>query len=234
MTESTTTVEFSAGTDSFPDRTEDPLEQRLALAPTVASPSDSDSGQQQQTVTGAATERTSDTPLVSPSKRIVIRSAPTTTTTTPTTTPVDRTDFWRSIVDSIGSTAPTTTTTTTPTDDPPTTTGVSIVKTESGGAPESVFHFEVRVGATPDSPGAAIAAGSTDETGAVELTCVEGVAGGACLELTTTGASQARFPPGTYQLCETGIPPGWDNDLDGFTPGEDDGSTECIDIDHAH
>ncbi|MFW2340748.1 MAG: hypothetical protein ACN4GK_11900 [Acidimicrobiia bacterium] len=106
---------------------------------------------------------------------------------------------------------------------------VSIITTEAGEVPHSGFSFEIRSGATEEFPGVAIAAGSTDDAGSVLLSCTDEVDGEGCLDVVSDGLSGPRFAPGPYQVCETGILPGWDNDLDGFTPGEDDGSTECID-----
>jgi len=58
-----------------------------------------------------------------------------------------------------------------------------------------------------------------------------GIASEDCLD----DSGMGKFLPGDYQLCETGMLPGWSNNLDGFTPEGavaegGDNSTECVDI----
>ncbi len=107
---------------------------------------------------------------------------------------------------------------------------VSLVKSQAGVEPESPFSFELRSGASIDHPGVVVASGESGAGGVVTFLCREGFDPSLCVELEVEGATEARFPPGSYQLCETAILPGWNNDLDGFIPGEDDSSTECVDV----
>jgi hypothetical protein len=105
---------------------------------------------------------------------------------------------------------------------------VTIDSTEAGATPEAVFAFEARHGASADQPGTVIASGSTDDDGRVSLQCTAESGPKDCFD--AAGTAPVQFPPGVYQVCETGLLPGWDNDLDGFEPGADDGSTECVDL----
>jgi len=89
---------------------------------------------------------------------------------------------------------------------------VEVMKTESGGVPTMGFTFEIRQGASTTAAGTILATATTDATGFTDF-------GGITL---TPGA--------TYQLCETGMLPGWTNDIAGFTPFGSNNSTECIDF----
>jgi hypothetical protein len=107
---------------------------------------------------------------------------------------------------------------------------VTLLKTESGGLPLShPYTFEIREGASELAAGTILANGSADvDTGEVVFTCA-GVPLADCVDY----LGVARFPPGDYQLCETGMMPGWSNTLDGFTPlgatpEGGDNSTECV------
>jgi len=90
-------------------------------------------------------------------------------------------------------------------------------KVEGGGLPLSrAWSFELRTGATTLVAGTVVASASAN---------------------TTTGVVQfsGYFTPGSYQLCETGMPVGYTNNITGFTPGGAapegaDNSTECINI----
>jgi len=90
-------------------------------------------------------------------------------------------------------------------------------KVENGGLPLSrAWAFELRTGATTLVAGTTVASAS-----AVVATGV----------ITFPG----YFTPGAYQLCETGMPVGYTNNITGFTPAGAaaegaDNSTECINI----
>jgi len=111
--------------------------------------------------------------------------------------------------------------------------GMAMVnKTESGTLPLSKAHtFEIREGASTTSEGVVLATGAADiNTGEVIFACA-GVPDEDCRMV----EGVAKFPPGTYQLCETGMMAAWMNNLDGFTPlgatpEGGDNSTECVDF----
>jgi hypothetical protein len=89
------------------------------------------------------------------------------------------------------------------------------VNKTSNGVPAAGFTFEIREGASTTSEGIVLAAGTTDTNGFLDFGGFELV------------------PGNTYQLCETGMMPGWSNTLDGFTPlgatpEGSDNSTECV------
>jgi len=90
-------------------------------------------------------------------------------------------------------------------------------KVENGGLPLSrAWTFELRTGASTLAAGTVVATASADiTTGVVSFS--------------------GYFAPGAYQLCETGMPVGYTNNITGFTPlgatpEGGDNSTECIDI----
>ncbi len=92
---------------------------------------------------------------------------------------------------------------------------VTVIKTSSG-VPAAGFTFEIREGASPTEEGVVLASDTTDADGIADF-------GGLKLEA------------GTYQLCETGMMPGWSNTIDGFTPAGavpegGDNSTECVEF----
>jgi hypothetical protein len=94
---------------------------------------------------------------------------------------------------------------------------LTLNKVENGGLPLSfAWAFELRTGATTLSAGTVVASASAN---------------------VTTGVVQFSgfFTPGAYQLCETGMPAGYSNNITGFTPAGAnpegaDNSTECINI----
>ena len=95
--------------------------------------------------------------------------------------------------------------------------GRAQVNKTTNGVAASGFTFEIRQGATITEEGVVLAAGTTDDLGFLDF-------GG--LELN---------PGEMYQLCETGMLPGWSNTLDGFTPAGatsegGDNSAECVDF----
>jgi hypothetical protein len=104
--------------------------------------------------------------------------------------------------------------------------GLSVVKTVAGAAPNEPYMFEVRRNASPEEPGEILASGETDASGRVSFAC----AGDPDLIACPGGGATVLLVPDTYQVCELGIRPGWNNDLDGFIPGDDDGSSECADL----
>jgi hypothetical protein len=94
----------------------------------------------------------------------------------------------------------------------------TVVKTVSdpGGqlAPGEGFTFQIRQGATTSSSGTVLVTDTSDASGNVDF-------GGILLV------------PGTYQLCEINMLPGWANDIDGFTPDSEtpeggDNGVECV------
>ena len=92
-----------------------------------------------------------------------------------------------------------------------------LAKVENGGLPLSrAWAFELRTGASTIAAGTVVASASADVTTGV---------------VTFPGT----FTPGAYQLCETGMPVGYLNNITGFTPAGatpegGDNSTECINI----
>ena len=107
---------------------------------------------------------------------------------------------------------------------------VVLDKTEGGLLPLSrPFTFEIREGASTLAAGTVLATGSADlVSGEVVFGCA-GVADADCRNV----EGVAWFPAGEYQLCETGMLPGWYNTLTGFTPlgatpEGGDNSTECV------
>lgn len=94
--------------------------------------------------------------------------------------------------------------------------GMVMVNKTSSGQPAAGFNFEIRQGASISAEGNVLASDTTDANGEADF-------GG------------LKLVPGTYQLCETGMMPGWSNTIDGFTPlgatpEGGDNSTECIDF----
>ncbi|MEX0784293.1 MAG: hypothetical protein WD557_16755, partial [Dehalococcoidia bacterium] len=92
---------------------------------------------------------------------------------------------------------------------------VEVVKFSSGVL-SAGFDFEIRTGASTTAAGTVLESGTTDASGEINF-------------------SIFLIPGDTYQLCETGMMPGWSNDIDGFTPlgatpEGGDNSTECIDF----
>jgi hypothetical protein len=85
--------------------------------------------------------------------------------------------------------------------------------------------FELRQGASAENAGDTLAIGVVEE-GETRFQCVATVPSAVCIQ----GDEAAYLPAGIHEVCETGRLPGWDNDLDGFVPGEDDGSTECVEV----
>jgi hypothetical protein len=91
---------------------------------------------------------------------------------------------------------------------------LTLNKVENGRLPLSqAWTFELRTGATTTTAGTVVATASANITTGV---------------VTFSG----YFTPGNYQLCETGIPVGYSNNLNGFTPGPlpGDNSVECVNI----
>ena len=111
---------------------------------------------------------------------------------------------------------------------------VTVNKTESGVTPLAhTWTFEIRSGATTLSAGTVEATGTADQTtGAVTFVCSPEDAN--C----TNVSGVANLVPGDYQLCETGMPAGFHNNISsppGFTPAGAqpegaDNSTECVPI----
>jgi hypothetical protein len=94
---------------------------------------------------------------------------------------------------------------------------LTLNKVENGGLPLSrPWAFELRTGTSTTQAGTLVANGSTNQTTGV---------------VTFPGT----FIPGSYNLCETGMPATWTNNFTGYTPlgatpEGGDNSTECIDI----
>jgi hypothetical protein len=118
---------------------------------------------------------------------------------------------------------------------------VTINKRESGTLPLSstllsTLGFEIRKDAWASSVGAVVANGVINgTTGVVESTC-DSVADPA--DCVNDSNSIAKLASGDYQLCETGMMPGWTNNIPcppgftplGATPEGGDNSTECMNI----
>jgi hypothetical protein len=108
---------------------------------------------------------------------------------------------------------------------------VTINKRENGVLPlVHTWSFEIRSGASTSAAGTLEATGTANTTtGVVNFACSPEDA-----NCTNVGGI-AQLLPGTYQLCETGMPVGYHNNITGFTPlgavveGQDN-STECIGI----
>jgi plastocyanin len=109
---------------------------------------------------------------------------------------------------------------------------VTVNKRESGALPLThAWSFEIRTGASTIAAGTVIATGSANTTtGVVTFACSPNP-NAFCGNV----SSIANIIPGNYQLCETGMPAGYSNNITGFTPlgaipeGADN-STECINI----
>jgi len=87
---------------------------------------------------------------------------------------------------------------------------VTVIKTSSLQVPPAgAFTFEIRTGASATEAGTTVASDSNDETGAVDFDSI------------TDG-----LVPGDYQICETGMLPGWhstlSDDPSSFVPDSDD------------
>jgi hypothetical protein len=109
---------------------------------------------------------------------------------------------------------------------------VTLAKREQGGLPLTrQWTFEMRTGASTLAAGTVRATGTAVlATGVVDFSC-DPNPNANCVNV----GGIANFVPGAYQLCETGMPAGWSNNFDGFTPdGANpegaDNSTECIDV----
>ncbi|HVM05142.1 MAG TPA: hypothetical protein VM242_08220 [Acidimicrobiales bacterium] len=96
---------------------------------------------------------------------------------------------------------------------------VTVVKTTSGQVPPpGAFTFDIRTGASTTSLGTILDSDTNDAAGVVDF----------------DGANPLQ--PGTYQVCETGMLPGWESTLSGmagaFVPGSDlpdpDNSVVCV------
>jgi plastocyanin len=108
---------------------------------------------------------------------------------------------------------------------------VSLLKTENGTLPlVHAWTFEIRSGATTLSAGTVEATGTAVlATGVVNFVCSPEDAN--CVNV----GGYANLVPGNYQLCETGMPAGYSNNITGFTPAGavpegGDNSTECVNI----
>jgi plastocyanin len=113
---------------------------------------------------------------------------------------------------------------------------VTLNKRESGALPLThAWSFEIRRGATTLVAGDVIATGSANTT--------TGVVAFACSPNPNTYCGNvggiANFVPGDYQVCETGMPAGYSNNISsppGFTPlggipeGTADNSIECANV----
>jgi plastocyanin len=109
---------------------------------------------------------------------------------------------------------------------------VTLNKRESGALPLThAWSFEIRTGASTSAAGTVIATGSANTTtGVVDFACSPNP-NAYCGNV----SSIANIIPGNYQLCETGMPAGYSNNITGFTPlgatpEGGDNSTECINI----
>ena len=97
---------------------------------------------------------------------------------------------------------------------------VTVIKTSSGQIPVAgAFSFEIREGASATEAGTVLASDTNDATGTVDFdTLTDGLV------------------PGDYQLCETGMLPGWHSSLSdepgAFVPDSDeldpDNSVVCV------
>jgi hypothetical protein len=87
---------------------------------------------------------------------------------------------------------------------------VTVIKTSSGQVPPAgAFTFEIRTGASATEPGTVLDSDTNDAAGEVDF---DGLTDG--------------LAPGTYQVCETGMLPGWHSTLSddpaAFVPDSDD------------
>jgi hypothetical protein len=87
---------------------------------------------------------------------------------------------------------------------------VTVIKTSSGQVPPAgAFTFEIRTGASATEPGTVLDSDTNDATGEVDF---DGITDG--------------LAPGDYQVCETGMLPGWhstlSDDAAAFVPDSDD------------
>jgi hypothetical protein len=87
---------------------------------------------------------------------------------------------------------------------------VTVIKTSSGQVPAAgAFTFEIRTGASATEPGTVLDSDSNDAAGEVDF---DGLTDG--------------LAPGDYQVCETGMLPGWHSTLSddpaAFVPDSDD------------
>jgi hypothetical protein len=109
---------------------------------------------------------------------------------------------------------------------------VTLNKRESGALPLThAWGFEIRTGASTSAAGTVVATGTANTTtGVVTFACSPNP-NSVCGNV----SGVANLKPGDYQLCETGMPAGWSNNFDGFTPlgatpEGGDNSTECKNI----
>lgn len=102
---------------------------------------------------------------------------------------------------------------------------VEVIKTESE-VPTAGYDFEIRKDAAAGVQGDTLATGISDGSGVVNFVCEAGFE-----DFCKNVAGSAKLVPGDYQLCETGLLPGWENNLDVIGPTffpELDNSTECV------
>ncbi len=112
---------------------------------------------------------------------------------------------------------------------------VTVFKVRNGTLPlNRAWTFEIRTGASLASAGTVRATGTAALlTGQVDFSCSPNP-NDFCMNV----SGVANFVPGAYQLCETGMPAGWTNNITsppgftplGATPEGGDNSTECVDI----
>jgi hypothetical protein len=145
---------------------------------------------------------------------------------------------------------------------------VDLLKTVDGGLPGGwSFQFDLRVGASPESVGTVVSKayydivyndtsgmwevlyGTDPVSGEAMFRCADTASAQECVDFVTDERNisipdddlvAAKLPPGDYQLCETGMMPGWMTSLsddtqypDNFVPGAavdsmTDNSTICI------
>lgn len=109
---------------------------------------------------------------------------------------------------------------------------LALDKRENGSLPLSEpWTFELRTGASAGAAGTVHAAGSANtETGVVAFACAS-ESDPNCSDVDGV----PHFVPGDYQLCETGMPAGYTNNLNGFTPAGaasegNQNATDCVNV----